>query len=66
MEDPDAPRIANLLQSFFPLAERLVWYGVIKPHPIEVRTGGLGAIVVGIEDLRNGDVEGRKLVYQIA
>lgn len=51
---------------FFPMAERLIWDGAIKPYPIEVRTGGLGAIMAGIEDLRNGDVKGRKLVYQIA
>lgn len=56
-------RFASVL---FPMAERLIWDGLIKPHPIEVRTGGLEAIADGIEDLRTGKVEGRKLVYQIA
>lgn len=50
----------------FPLAERLISDGLIKPHPIEARTGGLEAIIGGIEDLRHGNVQGRKLVYQIA
>lgn len=50
----------------FPVAERLIWDGLIKPHPIEIRTGGMEAIATGIEDLRNGKVKGRKLVYRIA
>ena len=50
----------------FAVAERLVWDGLIKPHPIEVRTGGLEAVLTGIEDLKSGHVKGRKLVYTIA
>lgn len=50
----------------FLMAERLVWDGAMKPHPIEVRSGGLEAVVAGIEDLKNGDVKGRKLVYHVA
>lgn len=50
----------------FSMAERLIWDGSIKPHPIEVRKGGLEAVADGVEDLKNGDVKGRKLVYQVS
>lgn len=55
-------RFASVL---FPMAERLIRDGLIKPHPIEIRSGGLEAVVTGIEDLKKGDARGRKLVYKI-
>ncbi|KAJ0124335.1 uncharacterized protein J7T55_005673 [Diaporthe amygdali] len=50
----------------FPMAERLIIDGQLKPHPVEVRVGGLESIMDGIEILRSGEVKGRKLVYQVA
>lgn len=50
----------------FPIAERLIENGQLKPHPVEVRKGGLEAIAAGIADLRNNKVRGLKLVYPIA
>lgn len=55
-------KIASVL---FSMAERLIWDGLIKPHPIEVRMGGLEGVLTGIRDLKSNSVKGRKLVYTI-
>jgi hypothetical protein len=44
-------------------AERLLAEGRIRPHPKEVRPGGLGSVLGGIQELRERKVRGRKLVY---
>lgn len=50
---------------WFPIAERLIADRLLRPCPIEVRSGGLQAVTSGINDLRSGQIRGRKLVYQI-
>jgi NADPH:quinone reductase-like Zn-dependent oxidoreductase len=50
---------------FWELSEELVNSGKIKPHPSQVRPGGLGAIPQGLQDLKDGKVSGVKLVFQV-
>lgn len=39
--------------------------GHIKPHPIELGSGGLQGVVQGLDRMRKGDVSGVKLVYPL-
>jgi len=49
---------------FAAVAERLLQLGYVKPHPVDVRTGGLeGVVNPGLADMRSGKVSGKKLVY---
>ncbi|KAI0406969.1 hypothetical protein F4802DRAFT_595601 [Xylaria palmicola] len=59
---PDARAFASRL---FEMAEKLLGDDEIKNHPPEIRSGGLGALAGGIEELRMGRVRARKLVYSL-
>ena len=48
------------------LAEKLLAEGKIKVHPTDVRQGGLDKIHEGLDDMKNGKVSGKKIVYNIA
>ena len=50
---------------FARLTEELLAEGKLKPHPPEVRPGGLDGILDGLQDLKKEKVSGSKLVYQI-
>ncbi|KAM0187499.1 hypothetical protein ACHAPI_011134 [Fusarium lateritium] len=50
---------------FFNLVESLVAQGRLKPHNHQVRKGGLGGVIQGLQDLENGTVRVGKLVYLI-
>lgn len=63
---PARPEDRQFAEHFFPIAEKLIADGQLRPHPVELRTGGLEALVEGIDDLRKGKVRGRKLVYPLA
>lgn len=62
---PARPQDREFGAMLFLMAERLIENGELRPHPAEVRKGGLEAIASGIEDLRSSQVKGRKLVYPI-
>ncbi|KAJ4386025.1 hypothetical protein N0V93_008916 [Gnomoniopsis smithogilvyi] len=62
---PARPQDRRFASVMFPIAERLIHDGQLKPHPVEIRQGGLEAVANGIEDLRSSQVKGRKLVYSI-
>ncbi|KAF2098823.1 GroES-like protein [Rhizodiscina lignyota] len=63
---PARPEDREFAKRYFPMAEKLIAKGLLKPHPLEVRDGGLGALMDGIDDLRKGKVRGKKLVYPLA
>ncbi|TFA97734.1 Deshydrogenase mlcG [Trichoderma ghanense] len=46
-------------------AQRLIDEGLIAPHPLEMRNGGLAAVAEGMEEVRRGQIKGKKLVYTI-
>jgi hypothetical protein len=48
------------------VAQKLLYERKIKPHRVEVRPGGLDGILSGLDDLKNGKVSGKKLVYRIS
>jgi NADPH:quinone reductase-like Zn-dependent oxidoreductase len=50
---------------FLAVSEELINSGKIKPHPTEVREGGLEGIMQGLQDLKDGKVSSTKLVYKI-
>ncbi|KAH8803572.1 hypothetical protein F5884DRAFT_683803 [Xylogone sp. PMI_703] len=51
---------------FFEICEVLLAEGKLKPHPIEHRPNGLEGISDGLEDMKNGKVSGKKLVYTVS
>jgi len=53
-------------RKFWVMAEKLLAEGKFRPHRTDVRTGGLDGILGGLEDLKNGKVSGKKVVYRIA
>ncbi|GIZ42215.1 hypothetical protein CKM354_000549100 [Cercospora kikuchii] len=52
-------------QTWNPVAQKLLDSGVLQTHPIDLRSGGLAAIPEGVDALRKGLTEGKKLVYSI-
>ncbi|KAF2157080.1 GroES-like protein [Myriangium duriaei CBS 260.36] len=62
---PAAPQDFEFGKQFWALAEQLLADGKIKVHPPEVKAGGLDKIVEGLDDLRQGRVSGKKVVYNI-
>lgn len=48
-----------------PVAQKLLDSGLIETHPMDVRKGGLAAIPEGVDALRKGKTDGKKLVYSI-
>lgn len=60
---PDDRRCA---EAWYAVAQRLLDEGRIEPHPKERRGGGLAAIGEGMDEVRKGQIRGKKLVYPIA
>ncbi|KGO39263.1 Polyketide synthase, enoylreductase [Penicillium expansum] len=44
---------------------KLLDCGLIRPHPIITREGGLRAVLTGIDDIREKKISGKKLVYSL-
>ncbi|KND87974.1 Enoyl reductase LovC [Tolypocladium ophioglossoides CBS 100239] len=44
---------------------KLLDKGLIRPHPIVVKQGGLREVLGGIEDIRSKKISGKKLVYAL-
>ena len=53
-------------EAWYVLAQRLLDGGLLVPHPVEVRRGGLAAVGEGMHQVRRGQIKGKKLVYPIA
>ncbi|EOD50718.1 putative zinc-binding oxidoreductase protein [Neofusicoccum parvum UCRNP2] len=62
---PAKPEDFEFAARFWKTAEELLAQGKIKSHPPEVRNGGLGGILDGMEDMRQEKVSGVKLVYKV-
>ncbi|CAK7245408.1 MAG: putative secondary metabolism biosynthetic enzyme [Sporothrix thermara] len=62
---PARPQDRLFTSQFFGHIEKMLAAGTLKPHPVELRAGGLPAVTQGIEDLRMGRVRARKLVYPV-
>lgn len=53
-------------KSHIDIVDRLLAEGKLRPHAVEVGTGGLGGVVEGLERLRQHEVSAKKLVYRVA
>jgi len=68
---PDGPEIPaskddlEFATMFWDLSAKLLGEGKVKPHPVDVRAGGLKGVLEGMEDMKNGKVSGKKLVYRV-
>ncbi|MCJ1430746.1 hypothetical protein MMC27_000096 [Xylographa pallens] len=51
---------------FWGLACKLLAEKKVKVHPVDVRPGGLKGVLEGMEEMRQGKVSGKKLVYKVA
>ena len=51
---------------FWGLACKLLAEKKIKVHPVDVRPGGLKGVLEGMEEMRQGKVSGKKLVYRVS
>ncbi|KAJ5524554.1 hypothetical protein N7494_011204 [Penicillium frequentans] len=50
---------------WYELTGKLVEEGLLRPHPTSVQPGGWEGIMEGIEQLRCGQVRGKKFVYAV-
>lgn len=50
---------------FFEMVEEMLRQRAIRNHPVELRTGGLGSLIAGIQEVRLGSVRAKKLVYPL-
>lgn len=62
---PKTPEHRRFGKNLFLLAEKLVQEGGIRNHPLEVRKGGLEGIPTCVDDLRTGNVRGKRLVVPL-
>nr|BBJ34511.1 putative enoylreductase [Alternaria solani] len=53
-------------EAWYALAQHLLDKSLLEPHPKEERAGGLAAVADGMQEVRQGLVRGKKLVYPIA
>ncbi|MCJ1399246.1 hypothetical protein MMC11_002448 [Xylographa trunciseda] len=51
---------------FWGLACKLLAEKKVKVHPVDVRPGGLKGVLEGMDEMRQGKVSGKKLVYRVA
>ena len=61
-----APGDREWARGWYGTAEGLVGGGLVRAHPRREMEGGLGGVVGGVDELRNGRVRGEKLVYRIS
>ena len=50
---------------FRKIVQGLLDEGKIVPHPCDVKEGSLNGVLAGLDELRQGIVSGKKLVYEI-
>lgn len=63
---PARPRDRAFARGWFEGTQPLIdTPGQIKPHPLDLGSGGLQGVTQGLDRMRRGDVSGVKLVYQL-
>lgn len=48
------------------ISEKIFMEGKVKVHPVSVRKGGLGGVLEGLQEMREGKVSGENLFYRVA
>lgn len=64
-ETPASKEDFEYMKKFVAISQKLVDDGVIKPHRLDVRKGGLDGIAGGLSDMKEGKVSAAKLVYKL-
>ncbi|MCJ1252152.1 hypothetical protein MMC30_009390 [Trapelia coarctata] len=64
-EMPGKNEDLEFASKFWSIAEELLSEGKVKPHPVDLRPGGLKGVLEGLDEMRKGKVSGKKLVYRI-
>jgi len=64
-EFPAKPEDFEFGKKFWKLATDLLEKRKYKVHQIELRSGGLEGVLKGLDDLKDGRVSGKKLVYRV-
>jgi hypothetical protein len=59
------PEDFEFTKKFIGIVEKLLEEQLIKSHPVDLRGGGLGGILGGLEDMKQGKVSGKKAVYRV-
>ncbi|KAK2591732.1 hypothetical protein QQS21_010586 [Conoideocrella luteorostrata] len=62
---PSTPEHRQFGARLFVQAEKWLQDSIIRHHPLEIRDGGLGNISQSVDDLRLGNVHGKKLVLPL-
>lgn len=53
-------------KKFARIVEKLLEQNRVKFHPVELRTGGWQGVLAGVDELRQGKVSGKKLVFKVS
>ena len=64
-EIPAKPEDFEFGKGHISMCERLLAEGKVRGVPTDVRSGGLEKVHEGLNDLKNGRVSGRKIVYEV-
>ncbi|KAK3298365.1 putative alcohol dehydrogenase [Chaetomium fimeti] len=59
------PSDKTFTEKWFLVAQSMLDKGDIRTHKYETRVGGLAGLVGGLDDVRKGQVAGKKLVYRV-
>ncbi|KAJ5598969.1 Enoyl reductase [Penicillium hetheringtonii] len=59
------PEIGLWARNWYRAVQRLIGEGKIKPSPVEILSGGLDAVIPGLDRLKNGNVSGKKLAVPL-
>jgi NADPH:quinone reductase-like Zn-dependent oxidoreductase len=65
MKFPAKPEDYVFCSEFYEITRNMLAAGRLKTHPADVRNDGLQGVLEGLQELREGSVSGRKLVYRI-
>ncbi|KAF2663140.1 putative zinc-binding oxidoreductase ToxD [Microthyrium microscopicum] len=64
-ESPASKEDFEFMKNFVEISEKLIHEGKVKPVQFEVK-GGIDDILAGLNDMKEGKVSGKKLVFTIA
>lgn len=62
---PAIPEDWEFAEEWLETATRLLADGVVVPHPVRLREGGLEGVIGGLQGLREERVRGCKLVFDV-
>jgi hypothetical protein len=61
-----SPELQKRGEELFEILTEIVRRGMLKPGPVKLMQGGLGAVPEGIKYMMDRKVSGEKLTYRIA